>query len=511
MTRHRAAARAVPLGRRKFSTSSPRRAAPAVSAFGGRLEAARYIGRRSLPGCTAYGDEIAGVSPARERRRKARFLGKPQHRGPPTSPTLRGSRERHDLGRLVRSGAGADLEMVVGIRGLHIVPIDGRDYFEVRTKGADAIAHARAGIGPVLVHATVTRPYAHSLSDDQKKYRGADELRDETEHDPITLMEHALLAAGAIDSAGIDALKESARAEVRAAADAALAAPRPDPITVIDHVFGPPPVVDEPPEPASAGETGRVRRSDPAHLHEEMARRTDPGLRRRRRRLRPRAARRRRGQGRRVRHHVRSAAHVRRRALLQHAARGGQHHRTRRRYGDARLAAVSRDPVLRLRVARDAAAQVGGRDDTVAFERRVHVPARRAHRDRRLPHRRIHLALALRRGDLRPHPRAPDRVPVARPRRRRSLRTAFRCEDPVLFLEHKHLYRQGYNRDPMPPAGWMLPFGKGAYVTRGRTVVVGAHMHRAVSRGGAHGVEIIRSTHRHACLARRRSLGRHED
>ena len=70
------------------------------------------------------------------------------------------------------------------------------------------------------------------------------------------------------------------------------------------------------------------------------------------------------------------------------------------------------------------------------------------------------------------------------------LRTALRCEDPVMFLEHKHLYRQGYNRDPFPPEGWMLPFGRGETVTHGDAITVitwGATVHRAVQ--AAHEVD----------------------
>jgi 2-oxoisovalerate dehydrogenase E1 component len=52
------------------------------------------------------------------------------------------------------------------------------------------------------------------------------------------------------------------------------------------------------------------------------------------------------------------------------------------------------------------------------------------------------------------------------------LRTAFECDDPVLYLEHKHLYRQMYNRDPLPPADYRVPIGKGTYVTRGDDVTL---------------------------------------
>jgi 2-oxoisovalerate dehydrogenase E1 component len=52
------------------------------------------------------------------------------------------------------------------------------------------------------------------------------------------------------------------------------------------------------------------------------------------------------------------------------------------------------------------------------------------------------------------------------------LRWAFRAEDPVLFLEHKHLYRQRYASDPMPPEDWVLPFGFGDVVRPGDDLTI---------------------------------------
>ena len=62
------------------------------------------------------------------------------------------------------------------------------------------------------------------------------------------------------------------------------------------------------------------------------------------------------------------------------------------------------------------------------------------------------------------------------------LRTAIRCDDPVIFLEPKHLYRQTYNKGAYPGADFMIPFGKAAYIERGddlSLITYGAMVHRS--------------------------------
>ena len=472
----------------------------------GCAEAARYIGRRPhLPGCTAHGDEVTYVSLGEGATSEGEFW-----------ESLNTATRLHLPVLFVVADNGYAIsvrstdqhpapisEMVRGIRGLHVVKMDGRDYFEVRSKGANAIAHVRAGTGPCLVHALVTRPYSHSLSDDQKKYRAAEELADEREHDPITVLEERLIEAGALTPEAAEQMRVEAKETVRAAAEAALALPRPDPASVTDHVLGPMPVEIDPGEPPAppAGADDLITFGETIRLtmHEQMA------------------------GDERIRVFGEDVADADADVIDEVPGKGGVFGITfglQRAFGDARC---FNTPLAEANIIGRAVGQaMRGLRPCAEIQFFDYVwPAMNQLRSEAATTRwrsngaytcpmivRIPIGGYLQGGALF-HSQSGEsifaHIPgllIAFPSRARDaaglLRTAFACDDPVLFLEHKHLYRQGYNRDPMPPAGWMLPFGKGAYVTRGdRATVVtwGATVHRAQLAakevGNDAGIEII--------------------
>jgi 2-oxoisovalerate dehydrogenase E1 component len=470
----------------------------------GCAEAARYISRRPrLPGCSARGDELTYVSLGEGATSEGEFWESLNTACRLHLPVLFVVAD-NGYAISVRSTDQAPApvsEMVRGIRGLHVAKMDGRDYFEVRRKGADAIARVRAGAGPGLIHALVTRPYSHSLSDDQKKYRVAEELAVEAEHDPISVLTRQLIDAGALTSERADAIREEAKATVRSAAEVALAAPRPDPATVTEHVTAPLAVVEDPGDPEVAADTQVVTFGEAIRLtlHEQM------------------------GRDERIRVFGEDVADADPEVLDEVPGKGGVFGVTfglQRAYGDARC---FNTPLAEANIIGRAIGQaLRGLRPCPEIQFFDYIwPAMHQIRSEAATTRwrsngaftcpmvvRVAIGGYLQGGAIY-HSQCGEsifaHIPgllIAFPSRARDaaglLRSAFRCEDPVLFLEHKHLYRQGYNRDPMPPEGWMLPFGRGAYVQRGDRVTVvawGATVHRAKQAaqqlGDDAGVEIV--------------------
>ena len=128
---------------------------------------------------------------------------------------------------------------------------------------SEDVSHVRAGVGPALIHAKVTRPYSHSAADTQSKYRLPQELVWETEHDPIDRLERTLVDGGILTTAEAADIRAEAKRIVGAAAKAALAAPRPDVTTVLDHVVALPDIPDPGDPPAGGGPVGAIERDAP--------------------------------------------------------------------------------------------------------------------------------------------------------------------------------------------------------------------------------------------------------
>ena len=222
----------------------------------------------------------------------------------------------------------------------------------------EAVAHLRAGTGPALVHATVVRPYSHSLSDDEKLYKTPAEREAEARRDPLVRMRQFLKHEGlATDEELADIARvgrsRGERGGRRRRSTRRSRIRRPP----RDFVFSP----DVDPTVGRlrhrAAPRGHARHDGSRHQpHAQGRDGAQPAHRRLRRGRGRRDARRGAGagrrQGRRLQGDARPAAALRQRARLQLAARRSQHHRPRRRHGAARAEAGRRDPVLRLHLAR---------------------------------------------------------------------------------------------------------------------------------------------------------------
>ncbi|MFJ8941403.1 pyruvate dehydrogenase (acetyl-transferring) E1 component subunit alpha [Streptomyces sp. NPDC102365] len=118
--------------------------------------------------------------------------------------------------------------------------VDGNDAVAVHEVLGEAIAHARAGLGPTLVEAVTYRMEAHTNADDDKRYREDTEVEAWRAHDPIALMEHALTERGLLDEDGVRAVREDAEAMAADLRERMNQDPVLDPMDLFAHVYARP-------------------------------------------------------------------------------------------------------------------------------------------------------------------------------------------------------------------------------------------------------------------------------
>src|SRR5918993_2982904 len=110
---------------------------------------------------------------------------------------------------------GGDISRVVeGFVGLEVFRCDGTDYLESYRTMREAVTHVRAGDGPVLVHASVVRPYSHSLSDDERLYKTAAERESEARRDPLLQMRQLLTRDGVVSDGELEDILKSVEREI---------------------------------------------------------------------------------------------------------------------------------------------------------------------------------------------------------------------------------------------------------------------------------------------------------
>jgi len=379
----------------------------------------------------------------------------------------------------VQTAGGNVSRLLTGFPDLKIVECDGTDLMESHRAAREVVDWCRQRKGPALLHAHTTRPYSHSGSDDETAYRTPAERAAQDRRDPIRRARRLLTRTGVATSAELDRMEADCAAAVAAAADQALEHPQPPPDTATKWLYS------ETVDPTSTDfdtEDRPVFQDDRQLtmvdllnrcLRSEMER--DPRI---------------------VVFGQDVADASREDALQEVKGKGGVFkvtHGLQTRFGSNRvynaplaeaniigraigIAARGLKPVVEIQFVDyiwPAFMQIRNELATMRYRSGGHWAAPVVIRTTYggyikggMYHSQTGATLFANTPGLR----------VVLPSNALDasglLRTAIRCEDPVMFLEHKHLYRQVHNKSADPGPDYMVPFGKARVVRPGRDLTV---------------------------------------
>ncbi len=377
----------------------------------------------------------------------------------------------------MQTAGGSISGLVRSFPNLLTLECDGTNFLESYEAAGKAVEHVRRRQGPALIHAHCIRPYSHSLSDDERLYKPEEVRRQEAKQDPLTRWQKFLLAERLVSESELKEIEAGVDKDIRRATDQALEAEPPRPDSVMLYITSPTvdPTSDRFDHPAKFhGEPKTMVDLINACLRDEMAR--DPRV---------------------VVYgeDVADCAHDEDLGKLK--GKGGVFkvtHGLQRHFGSARCYNV---PIAEAGIAgRAIGMATRGLKPVVEIQFFDYIwPAMMQIRDemttlRWRSNNAFACPLVIRApiggylaGGAIYHSQSGESIFAHLPGLRvvmpstaldanGLLRTAIRCDDPVLFLEPKHLYRQTHNRSPYPGRDYMIPFGKAKLVREGDDLTI---------------------------------------